>query len=298
MSNLSDEDLKRIRQIRWAATGANFENFPVGRADVRLLAVRLEALELADHACAEEMLRWMLERLKEHRTTQREWLADLLEQIRIAELQALEADEAVKAVEALLAGGLHVHGESILTRWQAVEDDYRARGLLPAFSEPAAEPDPQPNPEPVPEPAPEADPEPDPEPVAETEEPPPEPEPPPPGLPGGLSYTRPGDPLTEKQERVFQAILAAVEGDWRARVSQGRIAKAADMKPGGLWAHIDALEKKDYIRVLDRGDSKTPATYWICERARPAERPKTDAELIEEALAAGRVTKCPPAFVH
>lgn len=290
MSDLTEEDQKRIRQVRWAATGKNFDNFPVGKADVRLLALRLEALELADHAVAEEMLRWMLERLKEDRKSQREWLAELIEQCRIAELQALEADEAVKGVEALIAGGMHVHGDEIINRWDALAEDFKRRGLLP--------PDPEPQPEPPPELPPPTTPDPEPASAEAVVAPKPLPVP---RSPGPLSYTRPGDALTDKQANVFRAILSAADAQWRAVISQGRIAKVSGEKPGGMWAHLDALEKKDYIRILDRGNSTTAGSYFICERARPARDapPKSDAELIAEALAAGRVTKVPgPEAVH
>lgn len=296
MSSLTEEQLRRVRQVVYAATGGRLVDFEIRKSDVELLAKRIDALDLADHACADEMLRWLLGRLKEDRKNQREWLADLLEQIRIAELQAMEADRAVEAVEALIAGELYAHGEAINQRWDAVEEDYRARGLLPPLAEAMPEPGPEPPSEVRAEPAPTP---PEPEAGAPEAAPPVEPaaEPPPRSL-GSLSYTQPGDPLTEKQERVFRAILAAAGDDWRATISQGRIAKASGQSQGGLWAHIDALERKDYLRVLDRGGSKSPAVYLICERARPAERPKTDAELVAEALAAGKVTKCPPAFVH
>lgn len=297
MSDLTDEELKRVRQVRWAATGSNFDNFPATKADVRLLAVRLEALEMAEHAVSEEMLRWMLERLKEDRQSHREWLADLIEQCRIAELQALEADEAVKAVEALIGGGMHVHGDEIIKRWDAVAEDFKRRGLLPA--------DPEPAPLPQSPPAGAADSEP-PLPanlIAQLSKPAqvalaPSPSP---RAPGALSYTGAGDPLTEKQANVFQAILSASDVNWRAVISQGRIAKVSGEKAGGMWAHLDALEKKDFIRILDRGNSTTPGSYLICERARPAREapPKTDAELIAEAIAAGRVTKVDaPGVVH
>lgn len=290
MSDLSEEDQKRVRQVRWAAIGKNFDNFPVSKADVRLISLRLDALELAEHAVAEEMLRWMLERLKEDRKSQREWLADLIEQCRVAELQALEADEAVKAVEALIAGGMHVHGDEIIKRWDAVAEDLKRRGLLP--------PDPEPQPEPPPElPSPAT---PDPEPASAEAVVAPQALPVP-RTPGPLSWTKPGDKLTDKQANVFRAILSAADAQWRAVISQGRIAKVSGEKPGGMWAHLDALEKKDYIRILDRGNRKTPGSYLICERERPMREaaPKSDAELIAEALAAGRVTKVdPPGAVH
>jgi hypothetical protein len=314
VTELTEEQLKRIRKIRWAATGSNWENAKnLNKEDVRILAVRLEALELGDYACAEEQLRWLLERLKEDRKFQREWLADLIEQLRIAELQALEADEAVKAVEAMIAGGIHIHGEEVIKRWDAVEDDFRARGLLPPL--------PGPTPpqiegvslpaelvaqmpkagrkahapaKPALPPAPAAEP---PAPEALPPEPAPEPAP---RMIGTLQTTQPGDPLTEKQSAVFKAILSAAGEDWRARISQGRMAQVSGVKSGGMWAHLEALEKKDYIRILDRGSSVAAGFYLICERARPERpvAPKTDAELIEEAFAAGKVTVCPPAHAH
>ena len=247
------------------------------------------------------MLRWMLERLKEDRSSQREWLADLVEQCRIAELQAMEADEAVKAVEALIAGGLHVHGDEIIKRWDAVAEDFKRRGLLPPDPAPAPAPDLLVEPPVIIEPS---------EPtvaapahgaaeviaasvVSEPD--------PPARVPGGMSWTKHGDPLTEKQANVFRAILSAADANWRAVISQARIAKVSGEKAGGMWAHLDALERKDYIRILDRGNSTTPGSYFICERARPERDapPKTDAELIAEAIAAGRVTKVSgPEVVH
>lgn len=112
-------------------------------------------------------------------------------------------------------------------------------------------------------------------------------------LPIGATLEFPN--LTDKQQRVFDALTKVADADWRATVSQGRIASLSGLAAGGLIAHIDALAKKDYIRVIDRGGSKTPATYLICEEHRPARAapPKTDAELIAEAMAKGKVTVCP-----
>ena len=306
MSNPPDPR-RRLRDLIHATVMGSLEQVKdLGRADVELLARRVEELELDEHACAGEFVPWAIKRMKDDLRQKRDWLEDAIEQCRTAELCVSEAQQVVAALEHLEKAAMYEPGGPINERWDAVAEDYRARGMLP--EQEAAAPVVEVT-EPPPEPAPMA--------------PPIKPEPevlpdnliaqlsksaqaalkpaPPTRLPGPLSYTRPGDALTEKQGNVFRAILSAADAQWRAVISQGRIAKVSGEKAGGMWAHLGALEKKDFIRILDRGNATTPGSYLICERARPAREapPKTDAELIAEAIAAGRVTKVePPGAVH
>jgi hypothetical protein len=305
VSNLTDEDKRRIRELCFAArTGALGKLPEVVRNDIALLVKRIDDLD-DKHESAESMVQWIERRLVDEVERTSAWLADSLDQVRIAELCVMEAKHSLEAVRALVAGGMYASGDEIIKRWDAVEEDFKRRGLIAPDPEPAALPAEEPPPAVA-----EAEPEPEPQPV----------EPLPPALVaqlskagqaehapvstpepiGTLSWTQPGDPMTEKQANVFRAILSAADADWRSQISQGRIAKVAGEKPGGMWAHLEALERKDYIRILDRGNSATPGVYLICERARPERpaAPKTDAELIAEALEAGKVTVCPPAHVH
>lgn len=270
VSNLSEPQSQRLREIRLAADGKRLEKLTLNRADVELLCTRLNDLEFEEYAQAEELLKWTLGRLREDRDNQRAFLVDCIEQARIAELCLMEADRAVTRVEEMLAGDLFIAGDGINARWDAVLRDVRARGLLgedAAYQEEGSAG------------------------TAEPEPPPPEPRPP----ASAPAPPPPASTLTEKQDRLFRVIAARADAEWKVRLSQGALAHLSELSKGALWAHIEALEAKDHIRVLDRGDSKNPATYFVCEAVRPnrAGPPKSDAELIAEALAAGKVTVCP-----
>lgn len=308
MSNLTDAQKKRIQDVRWATNGKRLDGVKdLGRADIELLVARLDDLEIEEYSCAEELMKWIVKRLQEERDRQSEWLLDCLDQVRTAELLLTEADSALTAAKALVDGGMFTRGEAINKHWDDAVEDYRARGWLPELpaaedkapaieegpasaTAPVVEPPTIPTPAKVAKKAVRR-------PIAKPEAP----AEPTPRLLGALSYTRPGDPLTDKQANVFRAILSAADAQWRAVISQGRIAKVSGEKAGGMGVHLDALERKDYIRILDRGNSTTAGSYLICDRARPERKapPKTDAELIAEAVAAGRVTKIePPDVVH
>lgn len=225
-------------------------------------------LELEEWACADDIVRFALARLQHERHEQARLLDDLIEQLRICELQLHEADAGIRALTALLEGGLYDKGGTIIAKWDALEATYRDAGLLPPHA-PTEEP-----PHPV---------------VA--------PEAPPLVIRPAAEPDEPG--LTEKQQAVFDAMARLANVDWRVQVTFGRLSDETGVSRGGMSAHIDALDRKGYIRVIDRGDSKTPGTFLIAPEHRPerAAPPKTDEELIAEALAAGKVTVCPPA-VH
>lgn len=194
----------------------------------------------------------------------------LLEELRITELMLSEATIAENAIEGLLAGDLFAGGDEVRQRWGKYEEESNKQFEIEQVA---------------------------PEPVVAVEEPPPmvEARPEPATAPSSPDTLPEAKTLTDKQQALFDALCRLADADWRVTASFGRLRTESGLSLGGISAHICALERKDMIQIFDYGNSKTPGNYIICHAARPHRdaAPKTDQELIEEAMAAGKVTVCP-----
>lgn len=366
MTDFTEEQLERIRRILVGVRVGGVDRLDLKKADVELLAKRIEELDDGTLMIG-EFAPWALRRMKEELQSNKKWIQECVEQARIAELVTLETQHMVTALQALVDGGMYASGDEINVRWGNIEADYIERGLYPD----AETPDPPPEPQKVEVPPPvvsapsvAAAKPPAPKPAPPVAKPAPKAEPAPPpvddlaerimalldemivahgqdlnamrvaerlhephervrvslreleadGLlqlvkrPDKNMYAilRPGEALentsglSDNQVALFGALVSVAGADWQAQISRGRLKEMTGINPGSLDQILWALEKKDRIRILDRGNSTTPTKFLICEAWRP-ERPappKTDAELIAEALAAGKVTPCPPAHVH
>lgn len=111
------------------------------------------------------------------------------------------------------------------------------------------------------------------------------------------------DTLTEKQRAALEAMIAFLHGGQRPTLSAiaERVNRAMGTAQtvGGIQSHLRFLISKGYLaregagkgikwRVLRNLDG-TPAAQ---------NTPDRDRALIDEAVAAGRVTKCPPGHAH
>jgi hypothetical protein len=241
--------------------------------------------ELEDYASAAEILEHALGRLRHERDDKREYLADLVEQLRIAELMLSEATVAVAAVEALLGGDLYEPGGPIIAKWDGLEATMAAAGMLPGTV--AAPVDVEDAPaliEHIPEPEPEPEPE-----TVEPFEPPPEPEPPPappaPPTPKATGSGRIADAAkaADDDRRALEALHQLAGGKPEVQVSLAVIAGASDIPHGSVLFVLRRLADAGLIEIVPTPRSKgapEPNTYRLAPAAAPAPAPAPRAAYV------------------
>jgi hypothetical protein len=263
----TDDVLKRIAAIRAFVDGYGAKDEKITKDDLKLLIDRIEALddrEILNNA--EAFVEWGLKRMEETLARNKEWLADCVEQMRVAELMVRESEHAVAALQHLVDGELFAHGDEINWRFDAMQALYEEAGLLLA---PAPAPEEQPAPEVVPEEAP--------EPFVPREPPP--------------------TALTPAEQET--ATLAAIErlaGDEASvQASLGELALSAGLPKGSIHAVLQRLSEGKKIEIVPYTGpgAKQPNRYVINDRvpkgqepakAAPAPAPYSDFNVLRDRI--------------
>lgn len=69
--------------------------------------------------------------------------------------------------------------------------------------------------------------------------------------------------LTRKQRDVLNFLMTRADKDRYAIASMRDICRGAMANKGGIVAILDALDRKDYLRFIDRGDSHRKTTFRV-----------------------------------
>lgn len=242
-----------------------------------------------DYANAVEILEEALARLIRERDNQREYLAELIEQGRIAELMLSEANVAVRAVEGLLAGGLYDPGGPILSIWDAREERLEAALRPPQAPQPVAFfdfteipwalverfPEPEAGPGPV-----------------ETAAPP---------RMDNLAPSRAAGRAQDAvkaaadDERTLSALKRMAAGRPEAQVSLSALAPEADVPVGSLLFVLRRIADAGLIEIIPAPPgpgAKKPNTYRLLNGQRPeATRPQPGGQEQRVFKLAEKVTK-------
>jgi hypothetical protein len=261
------EQLERIQSIKWAAQRGRdgLAEAKLTPEDVVLLTERVEELDLEEYNSAEEIARFALKRLEEDLINKREWLAQCIEDGRIAELQVAEAVHALEAMRALLDKGMFASGDKINARWDAIEQEFLNTGalLLPA---PEGQ-DEETAPEVVVEPE-----------SVKAEEPPPEPEPQveaPERIVESPEVQVTETPevalLTqaEQEDLIFTALVKIAEGRPQVQVGLKTLAADSGIPLGSVLPvlrRLEAIRKIDIVPYTGPG-AKQPSTYRFTKAA-------------------------------
>ena len=72
-----------------------------------------------------------------------------------------------------------------------------------------------------------------------------------------LDWEAPAYDLTERQQAVLDAIVSFSGEDGLTQASYKRISAKAGTAPGSIVAHIEALQRKGYLEIMQPGTSNT-----------------------------------------
>lgn len=253
MTAITKEQAKRIDAIRVAVSFNSLGTMDpkFSATDVDLLLKRIEGLTRDDLNSPEDLLTFSADWLEENLCRAKEWLADAIEQARIAELTVKETEEALAAVRELIAGKLYTHGDGIVARWDAVEADLRERGSLPEY--PAA-------PDPEPEAEPEAAPEPPPPPKTKPVRP--------------VAMNVPASPR-EQEDHLYDALVAAAAGAPEIKISLKTACLSAGVALGSGLKVMRRLQADGRIEIIPDTSpgAKQPNTYRFVVDSEPETAP-------------------------
>lgn len=78
-----------------------------------------------------------------------------------------------------------------------------------------------------------------------------------------LDWKAPAWDLTKKQRETLDWLVSQADESGFVSASYRDICRGTSRTQGGIVAHMDALDKKDYLRCIDRGDHHRKASYRV-----------------------------------